>query len=217
MYLVEEIRLASPTQLAALQRRKALFRTLEMRAARLNEPAAVPFVAKVEIVEEPPVVEPIVVRKYQAGLAADVVKAACVVCGEKYRVEPRDILGRYRTAQIVKARHACIYVLRNITLWSLPEIGRRIGGRDHTTVLHALRKFERLKNDVDAMATLSSLKERTIEELKAGGVEIAVSPFGEQYVPEQQQGRQRENLVPRGQDVEDRGIMDDQISEAAEV
>ncbi len=55
-----------------------------------------------------------------------------------------DILSHRRTADIVLPRQFAMYLARIKTLKSLPEIGRFIGGRDHTTVMHACRKIERL-------------------------------------------------------------------------
>ena len=40
-----------------------------------------------------------------------------------------------------------MYLAKTLTLRSLPEIGRRFGGRDHTTVLHAVRKIEHCRHD----------------------------------------------------------------------
>jgi chromosomal replication initiator protein len=44
----------------------------------------------------------------------------------------------------VRPRQIAMYLAKTLTLRSLPEIGRRFGGRDHTTVLHAVRKIESL-------------------------------------------------------------------------
>ena len=44
----------------------------------------------------------------------------------------------------VRPRQVAMYLAKTLTLRSLPEIGRRFGGRDHTTVLHAVRKIEAL-------------------------------------------------------------------------
>ena len=54
-----------------------------------------------------------------------------------------DILSERRTAAVVRPRQIAMYLSKLLTLRSLPEIGRRFGGRDHTTVLHAVRKIEK--------------------------------------------------------------------------
>jgi chromosomal replication initiator protein len=52
-----------------------------------------------------------------------------------------------------------MYLAKVLTLRSLPEIGRRFGGRDHTTVLHAVRKIENLAGNDSAFAEeIESLK-----------------------------------------------------------
>jgi chromosomal replication initiator protein len=61
-----------------------------------------------------------------------------------YSVTRADILSSRRTAIVVKPRQVAMYLSKALTLRSLPEIGRRFGGRDHTTVLHAVRKIEGL-------------------------------------------------------------------------
>ena len=61
-----------------------------------------------------------------------------------YQVSRADILSSRRTATVVRPRQIAMYLSKVLTLRSLPEIGRRFGGRDHTTVLHAVRKIEGL-------------------------------------------------------------------------
>jgi len=61
-----------------------------------------------------------------------------------FNVSRSDILSSRRTANVVRPRQIAMYLSKVLTLRSLPEIGRRFGGRDHTTVLHAVRKIETL-------------------------------------------------------------------------
>ena len=61
----------------------------------------------------------------------------------RYNVSRSDILSERRTAAVVKPRQIAMYLSKVLTPRSLPEIGRRFGGRDHTTVLHAVRKIEK--------------------------------------------------------------------------
>jgi len=63
-----------------------------------------------------------------------------------YQVSRADILSSRRTANVVRPRQIAMYLAKTLTLRSLPEIGRRFGGRDHTTVLHAVRKIDTLTN-----------------------------------------------------------------------
>ncbi|MDQ0302812.1 chromosomal replication initiator protein [Ancylobacter polymorphus] len=66
------------------------------------------------------------------------------VVAKHYNVSRADILSQRRTANVVKPRQIAMYLAKMLTLRSLPEIGRRFGGRDHTTVLHAVRKIDGL-------------------------------------------------------------------------
>lgn len=55
-----------------------------------------------------------------------------------------DINSNRRTAKVVKPRQIAMYLVKTLTSRSFPDIGRRFGDRDHTTVIHAVRKIERL-------------------------------------------------------------------------
>ena len=59
-----------------------------------------------------------------------------------YKVSIGDMRSSRRTANIVRPRQVAMYLLKKGCHLSLPDIGRRLGGRDHTTVLHAVRKIE---------------------------------------------------------------------------
>ena len=76
-----------------------------------------------------------------------------------YQVSRADILSSRRTANVVRPRQIAMYLSKILTLRSLPEIGRRFGGRDHTTVLHAVRK-------IDTMTTSDSALSEELELLK---------------------------------------------------
>ena len=72
------------------------------------------------------------------------------IVARQYNVSRADLLSSRRTANVVRPRQVAMYLAKTLTLRSLPEIGRRFGGRDHTTVLHAVRKIEGLVGN-DAM------------------------------------------------------------------
>jgi chromosomal replication initiator protein len=61
---------------------------------------------------------------------------------EHYGVPIRELTGRRRQRVIAWPRHVAMYLCRKATAHSLPEIGRAFGGRDHTTVMHAVSKIE---------------------------------------------------------------------------
>jgi chromosomal replication initiator protein len=74
------------------------------------------------------------------------------VVARQYNVSRSDLLSSRRTANVVRPRQVAMYLAKILTLRSLPEIGRRFGGRDHTTVLHAVRKIEALAGNDTAFA-----------------------------------------------------------------
>lgn len=76
-----------------------------------------------------------------------------------YNVSRADILSSRRTATVVRPRQIAMYLAKSLTLRSLPEIGRRFGGRDHTTVLHAVRKIEGMvTTDTELAGEIDHLK-----------------------------------------------------------
>ncbi len=81
-----------------------------------------------------------------------------------YSVSRADILSARRTATVVKPRQVAMYLSKTLTLRSLPEIGRRFGGRDHTTVLHAVRKIEGLRAANDSLREELELLKRMLQE-----------------------------------------------------
>ena len=68
-----------------------------------------------------------------------------------YNLETKDLVGRRRSKDIVTARHIAMYLAREETDASLPQIGRALGGRDHTTVLHAYEKIRALVEEDDRL------------------------------------------------------------------
>lgn len=81
------------------------------------------------------------------------------IVARQYNVSRADLLSSRRTANVVRPRQVAMYLAKTLTLRSLPEIGRRFGGRDHTTVLHAVRKIENLQtNDAALASEIDALK-----------------------------------------------------------
>jgi len=64
------------------------------------------------------------------------------VVAKYYGIAVVDILSARRTNNVVRPRQVAMYLAKTLTLQSLPEIGRRCGDRDHTTVLHAVRRVQ---------------------------------------------------------------------------
>ena len=63
-----------------------------------------------------------------------------------YKIKVADMFSQRRTRNIARPRQMAMHLAKELTDLSLPEIGQAFGGRDHTTVLHAYRKIEELKN-----------------------------------------------------------------------
>ncbi|MBH9986755.1 chromosomal replication initiator protein DnaA [Bartonella sp. W8098] len=89
------------------------------------------------------------------------------VVARHYNVSKQDLLSNRRTRTIVKPRQVAMYLAKMMTPRSLPEIGRRFGGRDHTTVLHAVRKIEDMVGADQQLAKELELLKRLIDEQSA--------------------------------------------------
>ena len=86
------------------------------------------------------------------------------IVARHYNVSKTELLSNRRTRTIVKPRQVAMYLSKVMTPRSLPEIGRRFGGRDHTTVLHAVRKIEGLSGNDNTLAQEIELLKRLISE-----------------------------------------------------
>lgn len=84
------------------------------------------------------------------------------IVARHYNVSKTELLSNRRTRTIVKPRQVAMYLSKVMTPRSLPEIGRRFGGRDHTTVLHAVRKIEDLSGADNTLAQELELLRRLI-------------------------------------------------------
>ena len=86
------------------------------------------------------------------------------IVARHYNVSRGDLLSSRRTANVVRPRQVAMYLAKTLTLRSLPEIGRRFGGRDHTTVLHAVRKIENLVGNDSMLAEEIEALKRQLQE-----------------------------------------------------
>ena len=80
------------------------------------------------------------------------------------KVAQPDLISARRTADVVRPRQIAMFLAKTLTPNSLPVIGRKFGGRDHTTVLHAVRKIENLVNTDGALAEEIELLKRQLQE-----------------------------------------------------
>jgi hypothetical protein len=162
----------TPTQEKARRRRAAFRQAIEHAAAELEaakEPIAL---APVRVEPSPPKFPPLAAPLVYPALypadprrllpippqprIADIQRAVA----NFYDVNLIDMLSARRTACIVRPRQIAMYLSKVLTLRSLPEIGRRHGDRDHTTVLHAVRKMEiRITLDPDFAREIGTLRD----------------------------------------------------------
>ena len=66
---------------------------------------------------------------------------------EHFNIRLTDMHSPRRSRSVARPRQIAMYLAKSITSRSLPEIGRKFGGRDHTTVMHAVKKIEELKHE----------------------------------------------------------------------
>ncbi len=82
---------------------------------------------------------------------------------DHYNLRLNDMLSPRRARSVARPRQVAMFLAKALTSKSLPEIGRRFGGRDHTTVIHAVRKIEELKAVDSQIAEDVELLRRMLE------------------------------------------------------
>ncbi|GFE64431.1 chromosomal replication initiator protein DnaA [Litoreibacter roseus] len=80
-----------------------------------------------------------------------------------YNVRMSDLISPKRSRNIARPRQMAMYLAKHLTQRSYPEIGKRFGNRDHTTVIHAVRKIEELKAQDSQVAEDAELLRRMLE------------------------------------------------------
>jgi chromosomal replication initiator protein len=97
----------------------------------------------------------------QGNMSTDLVQR---IVAEEYNLTPNDLKGKKRSAGIVRPRQICMYLCRELTEYSLTEIGQAFGGRDHSTVLHSYNLInDSIKSDTNLYSIIERLK-RMIKE-----------------------------------------------------
>ncbi|MGI9389183.1 MAG: chromosomal replication initiator protein DnaA [Boseongicola sp.] len=82
---------------------------------------------------------------------------------DHFNIRLSDLIGPKRVRTFARPRQIAMYLSKRLTSRSLPEIGRRFGGRDHTTVMHGVRKIEELKQKDSQIADDLELLRRSLE------------------------------------------------------
>ena len=90
--------------------------------------------------------------RYMMGQRLTVDRIQRAVC-EVFSVTPTDMVSKRRARVIARPRQVAMYLSKKLTKRSLPDIGRRFGGRDHTTVMHAVKRIDQLRAEDDAFNT----------------------------------------------------------------
>ncbi|NGZ10375.1 MAG: chromosomal replication initiator protein DnaA [Nitrospira sp. LK70] len=89
----------------------------------------------------------------------DIQEAVCT----QFHVKLTELKSRRRSKTLVHPRQIAMYLCRELTDASYPEIGRQFGGKDHTTIIHACRQVAKSKeNDTTLHATIETLKEQIL-------------------------------------------------------
>ncbi len=83
---------------------------------------------------------------------------------EHFNVRLSELIGPKRVRTIARPRQIAMYLCKQLTSRSLPEIGRRFGGRDHTTVMHGVRRIEELRMTDSQLSDDLELLRRALEE-----------------------------------------------------
>lgn len=82
------------------------------------------------------------------------------VVASRFNVKISELKSKRRTKTLVHPRQIAMFLARELTDSSFPEIGREFGGKDHTTIIHACRQIEKaLDEDTTLQATIESLKD----------------------------------------------------------
>ncbi|MBM1555276.1 chromosomal replication initiator protein DnaA [Sulfitobacter mediterraneus] len=82
---------------------------------------------------------------------------------DHYNIRLSDMIGPKRLRSYARPRQVAMYLCKQMTSRSLPEIGRRFGGRDHTTVMHGVRRIEELKQSDGQIAEDLEMLRRALE------------------------------------------------------
>jgi len=64
---------------------------------------------------------------------------------DEFSITHNDMTSKRRARDIARPRQVAMYLCKKLTKRSLPDIGRRFGGRDHTTVMHAVKRIDQLR------------------------------------------------------------------------
>jgi hypothetical protein len=139
--------IAATAKMESIEREKLKERLIEMRRVLIAHEACRALVLGFRQGMNTPSTKKIFIRDIQSSVA------------RHFHVTVNDLKASRRTANVVMTRQISMYLAKQLTLCSLPEIGRLFGGRDHTTVLHGVRKIAAMMEADEAFrAKVESLR-----------------------------------------------------------
>lgn len=140
-------------------------RTVEFRPRRIDLPAPVEVPPEhrgpVRVAVKVPQIDEIFLTVVRRELRVGDIQKAII---DTFGVSIFDFFSKRKTADVVLPRQIAMALVKRLTTKSMPDIGRRFGGRDHTTVLHAVRKIEPL---IEAVADQIADPQDALEWAKA--------------------------------------------------
>lgn len=130
--------------------RAVLARLMECHPERAkNPPRPVVVIAAPEsppiIIEPMPKLPSVIVEPEPETTRPLMIQEIMKATAKYFQISHRDIICARRNKRIVIPRQIAMYLCRELTLKSLPEIGRCLGGKDHTTIMHGARKITFLR------------------------------------------------------------------------
>ena len=85
------------------------------------------------------------------------------IVSDYFKINVREMLSQRRSRYLVRPRQIAMYLTKNLTSKSLPDIGRQFSDRDHTTVIHSIKTVDKLKNlDSEISKTIDKLKNKIL-------------------------------------------------------
>jgi len=131
------------------------------RRMNANAVSVTELLQAVERPKEDPKPVPIRVDAHRIHIPSPSVREVVFIVGRMMNVSPWDIISKRRTAHVINARHMAIYVTKEVTNFSYPQIGKAFGGLDHSTCIHAVRRMQEM---VATMPEIRAIAEAAITE-----------------------------------------------------
>ena len=146
---------ATPSQISASKHHRE---RLERIAAKAIDRPAPPRKSWKERQMEIPI--PVTIPLEALPVKYPTVESIISVCAIYFGGTALDIKSARRTKEVIRPRQVAMYLSKVLTPRSFPDIGRRIGDRDHTTALHSFRKIERLiRTDPDLAQDVARIEQ----------------------------------------------------------